>query len=162
MDSIDRQIILELIDDARKPFRKIANKVGVTTPTVIKRYNELKRKGVIERCSIQVNLKKLGYNGTAHLLITFSVGSSGLKGYEAMEEVQKISDIIIASRAIGDFEGYAVLAFKDIEHLYEKVFEIKKLPFVSKLEISWGIPGMKIFPSSRNPFKHPSERKEID
>jgi Lrp/AsnC family transcriptional regulator for asnA, asnC and gidA len=157
MDEIDRKIISELMDDARKPFRKIAKKIGVSTPTVTKRYRELKKRGIIQRCSIQIDLAKIGYKGTAHLLITTSGGNGCPRGSEAMVQLQKFSDVIIASKAMGDFEGYAVLVFKDIEDLYEKLLKIKSLSCVSKLEISLGIPGMQIFPLKRNPFNHASK-----
>ena len=55
---------------------------------------------------------------------------------------KKIQNIVIATKAIGDFEGYAVLAFKDIKDLYERVLQIKKLPGIAKIEISFTIPGL--------------------
>jgi len=76
VDKIDLQIITELMDDARKTFRKIAKKIGVSTQTVIRRYNEMKAKGTIQFCSISIDLTKIGYKGTAFLLMTSSHGSN--------------------------------------------------------------------------------------
>ncbi len=149
MDDLDKLIITELIDDCRKPFKKIAEKIGVSTPTVINRYNKLKREDTIQCCCIQVDLVKLGYKGTAHLLIT---SSGARKLSEVMEQIQEINGIIIASRAMGDFEGYAVLAFKDVEDLYDKVLQIKNLPNIYGVEMSIGVPGLRYFPPKRNPF----------
>ena len=157
MDDLDELIIAELIDDGRKPFRQIAEKIGVSTPTVIKRYNELKRKEIIQCSCIQLDLVKLGYKGTAHLLITSS-GASKLS--EVMEQIQEINGIIIASRAMGDFEGYAVLAFRDIEDLYDKVLQIKNLPNVYGIEMSIGVPGLRYFPPKRNPFATITEKHQ--
>lgn len=150
MDKIDLEIIKELSDDARKPFRKIAKKIGISTQTVIKRYNEMKAKGTIQLCTIKIDLTKIGYKGTAHLLITSSLETSLS---ETIEELKSIQNIIIASKAFGDFEGYAILAFKDIEDLYEKVLQIKKLPCISNVEVSFAIPGMQHFPQSSHPFQ---------
>jgi len=145
MDEIDLQIIKELSENARKPFSKIAKKVGVSTQTVIKRYNEMKAKGIIQTCAIKINLQKLGYEGTAHLLLTHSAGSSLSV---MMEQLNKFQNVIIASKAMGDFEGYAILVFKDIKDLYEKVLQMKKLPSISTVEVSFAVPGMQYFPPS--------------
>ncbi len=150
MDDLDKLIISELIDDCRKPFRKIAEKSGVSTPTIIKRYKQLKEKGIIQLCCIQVDWTKLGYEGSAHLLIT---GSGGITVDEVMDRVKQITGVIIASRAVGDFEGYAVIAFRDIMEVYDKVLQIKSLPNIKQVELSIAIPGMRYFPAKRNPFK---------
>jgi Lrp/AsnC family transcriptional regulator for asnA, asnC and gidA len=149
MDKIDLQIIKELSEDARKPFIKIAKKIGVSIQTVIKRYNKMKAKRIIRQCAISINLKKIGYEGTAHLLITHSPGS---RLSETMEQLENVQNIIMASKTIGDFEGYAILVFKDIKDLYEKVLQIKRLPSISTVEVSFAIPGMQYFPPKVNPI----------
>lgn len=150
MDELDNLIILELIDDCRKPLRKIAQKAGVSTPTIIKRYNKLKKQGVIQLCCIQVDITKLGYKGTANLLIT---SSGKITVNEVIEQVKETSGVVIASSAFGDFEGYAVLAFRDLQDLHDKILQIKSLPGIHKVELSIGVPGMRYFPPKRNPFK---------
>lgn len=152
MDEIDKKIISELMIDARRPFNKIAKKIGVSTPTISKRYVELKKKGIIKSCNIKLDLSKLGYKGTAHLLFNNIGTNTRPEGYELMQELKKISDIIIASTAIGDYEGYAVLAFKSVEGLYNKLLEIKSLCCITNVEMSIGIPGIQKFPPNRNPF----------
>jgi Lrp/AsnC family transcriptional regulator for asnA, asnC and gidA len=149
MDKIDLQIIKELSEDARKPFIKIAKKIGVSTQTVIKRYNEMKAKGIIQLCAITIDLKKIGYKGAAHLLITHSPES---RLSETMEQLKNIQNVVIASKAIGDFEGYAILVFKDVEDLYEKVLQIKGLSSISTVEVSFAIPGMQYFPPKVKPI----------
>jgi Lrp/AsnC family transcriptional regulator for asnA, asnC and gidA len=140
------QIITELKDDARKPFRKIGEKIGVSTQTVIKRFNEMKEKGIIQLCSISINLQKLGYAGSAHLLIT---GSAGSNLSETMEKLRKTPNIILATKAIGDFEGYAVLVFRDISDLYERVIQLKKDLNIENIKFSIAIPGVQYFPRNR-------------
>jgi Lrp/AsnC family transcriptional regulator, regulator for asnA, asnC and gidA len=146
VDQIDLQIIAELTDDARKPFRQIAEKIGVSTQTIIKRYNEMKKSGLIQHCSISVNLKKIGYSGSAHLLIT---GSTGSNLSETMSKLRKTPNIIIATKTIGDFEGYAVLVFKDATDLYENILQLKKILDVENLKVSISVPGIKDFPRTR-------------
>ena len=151
MDKVDLQIIAELTEDARKPFRKIGKKIGISTQTVIKRYNEMKAKGAIQICAISINIKKIGYQGTAQLLMR-SLPQTNLS--EAIEQLKKTQNIIIATKAIGDFEGYAVLVFKDVKDLYEKVLQIKMLPNIDEIEVSFAIPGIKYIPLPINKLIH--------
>jgi hypothetical protein len=87
-----------------------------------------------------VNLRfsnKIGYEGIADLLITCYPGGNLS---EAIDQLKKTQNIIIATRAIGDFEGYAVLIFKDAKDLYERVHQIKNLPEIEKVEVSFATP----------------------
>ncbi len=147
MDNIDLQIIKELKIDARKPFKQIAEKIGVSTQTVIKRYNEMKATGLIQFCSISVNLEKIGYKGSAHLLITSKAGSDSS---ETINKLKKTQNIICAGNVIGDFEGYAVLLFKDSKDLYESVLQIKSSPDIENVQVSYAIPGIQHFPQNTN------------
>ena len=148
MDKIDLQIINELMENARKPFREIAKKLGVSTQTVIKRYNALKEKGAIQLCSISIDPNKIVYEGIARLLITASPGSSLS---ETINRLKKTQNIIAANKTIGDFEGYAILVFKNAEDLYEKLRQIKLMPEIENIEITFTAPA---------PFNIPPTTKE--
>ena len=96
--------------------------------------------------SIIIDLTKLGYVGTAHLLIKISPLHDPPK---TISEVSKISKVIIASTAIGDYEGYAVVVFKTVEELYNKILDIKKIQGIVSVEFFLSIPGFKYFPPSK-------------
>lgn len=145
MDEIDQQIIEELAVDARKPFKHIAKKIGVSISTITKRYNDMKEKGIIVSCSTRIDLRKIGYRGMAYILITHSPNSNLS---EAMGDLKKITNVIVCSKAIGDYEGYAILAFKDTEDLYQKILQIKKLPQISNVEVSFTVDSIQFFPLS--------------
>jgi hypothetical protein len=59
---------------------------------------------------------------------------------EAIDQLRKTQNIIIATGAIGDFEDYAVLIFKDAKDLYERVHQIKNLLGIEKVEASFTTP----------------------
>ncbi|MEM2107866.1 MAG: Lrp/AsnC family transcriptional regulator [Candidatus Bathyarchaeia archaeon] len=145
MDNLDQQIIYELTGDAQKPFRAIAKKLGVSTQTVIRRYNKMKANGTIRLCAIRVNLEKLGYKGTAHLLINIDPESNTAK---TVEQLREIPNVIIATRTIGTYEAYAVLAFRDTTDMVEGILKIKELPNVQGLVVNLAIPGIRVFPPS--------------
>jgi Lrp/AsnC family transcriptional regulator for asnA, asnC and gidA len=134
MDKTDLRILRELNDDARKSFREIAKEIGVSTQTVIKRYNEMKERGIIQICAMSIDATKIGYEGLANLLIT---SSPGRNLSDAMERLKKTENIIIATSAVGDYEGYAVLIFRNAADLYEKTLKIKMMAEVGKVEVSF-------------------------
>ncbi|MCW4015320.1 MAG: AsnC family transcriptional regulator [Candidatus Bathyarchaeota archaeon] len=147
MDEIDLQILRELSKDARTPFSKIAKKIGVANQTVINRYNEMKKQGTIQFCSITINLEKIGYQGSVHLLIN---SSSEHNLSKTMDHLKKTENILIATKTIGDFEGYAALAFENVKEIYDTVLQLKSLQEVGHVELSFALPGIKNFPRNRH------------
>ncbi|PVX23110.1 MAG: hypothetical protein CW691_11615 [Candidatus Bathyarchaeum sp.] len=150
MDEIDLEILKELNQDARKSFREIAKKIGVSNQTVINRYNEMKKNGTIQFCSISIDLKKIGYTSSVQLLMNSSKGNNLSK---TIEKLKKTKNVLIVSKTIGDFEGYVHLAFKNIQELYELILQIKKHEEIGKIEMSFVVPGMGIFPKNRKILK---------
>ena len=69
MDKLDFEIIRRLIDNSRTPFSKISSELGVSTDTIIRRYNRLKETGAIKP-TINVNIFKIGYDVRVWYLIT--------------------------------------------------------------------------------------------
>ncbi len=61
MDDKDKKIIELLSQNSRMPYTEIAKKLGVTETTVRKRIEELEKKGVIKKYTIEVDPEKLGY-----------------------------------------------------------------------------------------------------
>lgn len=143
MDSIDKKIIEELNKNGRKSFRIISKKLGVSTNTVIRRYNDMKENGTISIFAISVNLEKIGYIGTAHMFIKTRPESKLL---QTIERLSKMPNIIIANRTIGKYEAYAVLAFRNINELSGTVVKIREWPDILNLDISIGVPGIENFP----------------
>lgn len=60
LDDIDRAILRELQVDARRSNREVAAAVGISATTCLDRIRALKRRGVIIRALLDVDLDKLG------------------------------------------------------------------------------------------------------
>jgi DNA-binding Lrp family transcriptional regulator len=143
MDKLDQQIIQELAKNGRKPFRTIAEKLGVSTQTITRRYNEMKTNGTIALSTIMIDLEKIGYAGTAHILITTKPNANSSR---IVEQLSKTPNIITAARAIGAYDAYAVLAFRDINDLYENVLKVREIPDLQTIDVSIARPGIQHFP----------------
>jgi DNA-binding Lrp family transcriptional regulator len=60
IDDLDRAILRELQADARRSNREIAAAVGISATTCLDRVRALKRKGVIIRALLDVDLNQIG------------------------------------------------------------------------------------------------------
>jgi DNA-binding Lrp family transcriptional regulator len=146
MDEVDQKIIEELSHDARKPFIKMAKKIGVSSQTIKRKFEEMKKNGIIRLCTISVDLKRLGYIGSAHLLLTAEANGSPEK---IIEVLRKTPNIVAATRAIGEYEAYAVLLFKDYQDFYNQITQIKAIIDISNIDICLAMPGLQYFPPNK-------------
>ena len=72
MDSIDKQIIQLLGDNARASLKEVAAETFLSSPAVSARIARLENKGIITGYSAQINLHKLGYHITAFINLELS------------------------------------------------------------------------------------------
>ncbi len=89
IDDVDTKILKELLKDGRKSFASIAKEINLTKVAIAKRYQEMKKAGVIVGATIQYNYQKFGYSGVA--MIFLSVES--LHVDDVLEHLQKIPSI---------------------------------------------------------------------
>ena len=143
MDKIDQKIIQELNKNGRKPFRTIAKRIGISTQTITRRYNKMKKNGTIARLIITLNPEKLGYIGTAYLFIKVNHAS---KISQVIEQLSKTPNLIRAVPTFGSYEIYAILAFRNMIRLNEDILKINELPNILNLDFSVAVPGIKRFP----------------
>ncbi|MFW9909631.1 MAG: Lrp/AsnC family transcriptional regulator [Candidatus Thorarchaeota archaeon] len=60
MDLLDKKIITSLLGCSRQSYRKMANQMGVTFPTIKNRVDRLRQWGVIQRFSAEISHETLG------------------------------------------------------------------------------------------------------
>ena len=65
MDETDVKILGKLLSDARLSYRRIADEIGVSPPTVLARVKKLENDSVIKFYSAVLDHEKLGYDLTA-------------------------------------------------------------------------------------------------
>lgn len=67
MDSIDRQILDMLQQNARTPLKTIAEKVFLSSPAVSTRIEHLEKQGIIKGYTAMIDKEQLGYHITAFI-----------------------------------------------------------------------------------------------
>ncbi len=134
MDKLDYFILNELLKDAQMPFLQIAKKLGTSPYTISKRYEKMKRDGTIVRSIVSIDLSKIGYQGKAFLMITIAPNQEKSKTTEALT---KIKNIISISEIIGAFDILAIAPVTDLDSIMTLVKEIKELPNVQQVEMTF-------------------------
>jgi DNA-binding Lrp family transcriptional regulator len=145
VDDMDWQIINRLRIDARTSFRKIAREMGISTHTVIKRYENL-RKEIHLSSGVTVDLKKIGFENMVIFMLTTSTPHNTQKTFN---ELIKVRNVIVVTKTIGDCDLLVVAVFTDFEQLFELERRISKISGVSKIEftLSKSLPEWPIDPN---------------
>jgi Lrp/AsnC family transcriptional regulator for asnA, asnC and gidA len=132
IDKTDRQIARILSQNARIPFIKIAQELNISTKNVIQRYNKL-RGSVLSSSAITVNLKKLGYNAAAHILIKVAKSS---KTPEIYTKLLQIPNLITVMEVFGvECNLFPIVVLRDYEELFEVKEQIGKIQDIEQLDI---------------------------
>ena len=119
IDEIDRKIATIVTKKSRTPFRQIADQLGVSTKTVIQRYNKL-REDLLPWSTITLDLNKLGYRALANLCI--KVSNHG-RMTEIYNQLLQIPNVFVIIRFIGGYDLYVAVALED----FDKMFELRAL-----------------------------------
>ena len=129
LDEIDRQIAKILIHNSRTSFRKIAEKLNISTKKVIQRYKKL-RKNVLTRSTITLDLKKLGYNATAFI---FLKGERN-KMTEISNKILQMPNILVFYRVIGSYDLVAIAALEDFSAIIKLQKEIRAIHGIEQID----------------------------
>lgn len=133
MDKLDYLILSELFKDASLSFVEIAKNVGTSPYTVRRRYEKMKKEGVIRKSVVSLDLTKLGYQGKAFLLIT--VMPNGNKS-ETIEYLKKMRNVIVVTELIGPYDILAIAPITDLYSIQELVKEARGAPYLERVEIA--------------------------
>jgi len=126
LDETDVKILRMLQRDARIPFTSIAEQCNVSTDTIIRSYDRMKKKGIISGTTILLNLKKLGYEYIA----SFSVDANFPHLNDGIKFMREIPEILWCVPAIGRNNIFSIAIFKDFARLSEVRDSIKSQPHV--------------------------------
>jgi DNA-binding Lrp family transcriptional regulator len=133
MDKLDKCILSELFKDAQLSFAKIAKKLGTSPYTIRKRYEKMKKEGIIESCIVGIDLSKIGYQGKAFLFVTLSPERDKIV---TASEIMKIRNVFLVVELVGPFDILVMAAVIDLNGIRKIINEVKNLPDVQRVEIA--------------------------
>ena len=133
VDSLDYLILSELLKDGFLSFVEIAGRVHTTPYTVRRRYEKMKKEGVIQRCIVSIDLSKLGYQGKIFLLMTVTSNSNKA---DTIAHLKEIKNIIVITETIGPYDILAIAPITDLKSMKAIVQEVRKAPYLQRVELA--------------------------
>src|SRR6201987_1021190 len=89
LDDTDRALLAALAEDARQPVSELARRVGLSAPSTAERLRRLETQGVIERFTVQIDPRALGYTLQAIVRVKPLPGQLHLGG-EVMRRIPEV------------------------------------------------------------------------
>ncbi|MEA4937508.1 MAG: Lrp/AsnC ligand binding domain-containing protein [Paludibacter sp.] len=132
IDQLDRKIMRIISQNARMPFKDVAEECGVSRAAIHQRVQRLIDMNVITGSGYTVNPKMLGYQICVYIGITLEKGSMYK---EVVQELEKIPEIVESQYTLGHYTILIKLYAKNDEHLMELLNgKIQEIPGVAATE----------------------------
>ena len=91
MDSLDRKILGIISQNARIPFRDVAQQCGVSRAAIHQRVQRMFDDGVITGSGYHVNPRSIGYNTCTYVGLTLEKGSMY---HQVVAELDQIPEVV--------------------------------------------------------------------
>lgn len=132
IDDLDRKILQIITQNARIPFKDVADQCGVSRAAVHQRVQRMYDIGVIVGSGYTVNPKMLGYQLCVYIGITLEKGSMY---NNVVKELEKIPEVVESQFTLGGFSMLIKLYAKDdADLMYLLNAKIQEIPGVAKTE----------------------------
>ena len=132
IDELDKRILKIITQNARIPFKDVAEQCEVSRAAVHQRVQRLFDIGVIVGSGYQVNPKMLGYNLCVYVGLTLE------RGYmykQVCEELEKIPEVVESQFTLGAYSMLIKLYAHDDKHLLHLLnARIQTIPGVANTE----------------------------
>ncbi len=150
-DNIDLKILSELSNDSSISVTHLSKKINVNSSVVYSRIKRLVKRKLIERFTIEINNKELGY---AVKSLT-GINMDSKKRDNIIEELFKIKEVREISEVTGRFDMLVTMYAKNLDNMHQLVSEqigkiqgivssesfiemktqTKQMPFMSELRV---------------------------
>ncbi len=117
MDKIDQNILSELSKDSSISIPKLAEKINVNSSVVYSRIKRLMKKKLIERFTIEINNKELGY-GVKSLT---GINMDSKQRDNIIQELLKIPGVREVAEVTGRFDILVTMYAENLNDMYKIV-----------------------------------------
>jgi len=114
VDKTDQKILSELSKDSSISIPKLAEKINVNSSVVYSRIKRLVKKKLIERFTIQVNNKELGYNVKS----LTGINMDSKQRDNVIQELFKIPSVSEVSEVTGRFDILVTMYAENLGQMY--------------------------------------------
>lgn len=145
LDKIDHAILQALLSDGRASFSAIARNSGLTDVAIKKRVESLKRRGVINSISVDLNYKVLGYENPIYV----QMRCEAAKTKDIAKKLSGMDFVLELYQVLGEYNLISKLIVPNLESaekfinqlgLVDGVIDIKTMVVLSELKKSNTLP----------------------
>jgi len=122
IDDLDRSIILELEEDARRPYMEIAGRLGVSESTISNRVNRLLKAGILK---LEARVDPFKLTNKVAAVIGIQLERRG--HVQAVEEIAKIPGVSAVYVATGKYDLFIEVMEDSIADLNDFLFHKSRL-----------------------------------
>jgi len=149
LDKIDHKILGLLLADGRASFSTIAHEVNLTDVAIKKRVERLKRRGIINSVSADLNLKALGYENPVFVQIRSELS----KNRDVIKKLKELDYVLELYQVLGEYNIFAKLVIPDLDSAenfvdrlgtLDGVLDIKTLVVISEVKKSKSLPSFSL------------------
>ncbi len=131
LDSIDVTVIRMLQEDARRPFKEIADACGVSPETIRNHYSSLKERGIIRGSTIIIDHRK---TDKKHIvLVGIQVGQPYSE--QVLKLVRRLPGVCMATRAMGRYDIEVIAVCRNIGEIGNTKDTIGDFQQVTNVEV---------------------------
>lgn len=131
LDSVDKEIIYMLMDNAKTSLAQISKNVGISTTAVHQRIKKLEQAGVIENSISFLNPRKVGFKVVSYIGVYLEKPSHYK---DAVDAFKQINEIIEAHYTTGNYTVFLKVLCRDNDHLMDIINQIQSLKGVTRTE----------------------------
>ncbi len=131
IDSTDMQILNELMINGQMPYSKISQKIGVSRETVRKKFERMKKEGIIEKITVLIDGHKIGEQGIAFLMIMCLRGANKAAIFNNLKITP---DVCLVSELMGDFDFFVWARVRNMQQIAELINDVRKYEGINRIE----------------------------
>ena len=131
LDSVDKEIIYMLMDNAKTSLAHISKNVGISTTAVHQRIKKLEQAGLIENSISFLNPKTIGYKVVSYIGVFLDQPSYY---HDAVKALKEVNEVVEAHYTTGNYTIFLKVLCRDNDHLMEILNKLQKLKGVTRTE----------------------------
>lgn len=145
LDKVDHLILTALLSDGRASFSAIARDTGLTDVAIKKRVESLKRRGIINGISVDLNYKVLGYENPIFIQMRCEIS----KQKDIIKKLHGMDFVLELYQVLGEYNLHAKLIVPNLESaekfinqfgLIDGVIDLKTMVVLSELKKTKSLP----------------------
>jgi len=131
LDTVDKQIIYMLMDNAKTSLAHISKNIGISTTAVHQRIKKLEQAGVIENSISFLNPRKIGFKVVSYIGMFLEQPSHYQDTVKALNDVK---EVVEAHYTTGNYTIFLKVLCRDNDHLMEILNKLQKMKGVTRTE----------------------------